>query len=118
MVDVFTVEVHEVVVPRDIDERRARRPQDRLALAVAREVRVAGLVFDVVAEVDDEVWPNLVVHPADESARQIARLVGELSELALPPRLGAEVQVGDDAERQLTGHAGQGYTTGCPARRP
>src|SRR5262249_4508053 len=59
------------------------------------------LVLDVIAEVHDHVGPHEIVHARDESAREPPRFLRELSELALVPRFGTEMQVRDKRERQI-----------------
>ena len=88
------------MVAGDVDELGLRGAQDVLALGVAREVGVAALVLDVVAEVDEEVGAELLVHRADHAARELRRVVRELPELAVVVGGGPEVQVGDEAERE------------------
>ena len=74
-------------LPATFTSGARRRAQDRLALAVAREVRLARLVLDVVAQVDDEVGSDLVVHPPHEVARELGRQVRQLAQLAAEARL-------------------------------
>ena len=60
--EVVSSQVDRVVVAGHVDELGLRGAEDVLALRVASEVGVAALVLDVVAEVDEEVGAQLVVH--------------------------------------------------------
>ena len=82
-VQIVAVHVDESWLPATFTSGAAAPPQDRLALAVAREVGLARLVLDVVAQVDDEVR----VAPRRSSRRTKARVrspaeVRQLAELA------------------------------------
>jgi hypothetical protein len=72
--------------------------EDRLALAVTGEIGGARFVFDVVAEVHDEVGVDLVPHPSDEAFGELGRAMAHFSELSVPADFGTEVEIRYDAE--------------------
>ena len=97
---ILPVHVDEVVVAGHVHELGLRGRAGWPGTRRSAQIGLARLVLDVVAEVHDQVGLHLVVHLADEVARQLAGQVGELAQLAVPAGLGSEVDVGDEAQRE------------------
>src|SRR5262249_12563389 len=89
------------VVTGNVDEPPLAPTQQRLALPVPRAIGFAALVLDVVAEIDDEIGAHVAIHPVDERRGELRRAGGELAEPAFEPRLGTEVQIADEREREI-----------------
>ena len=101
---IVVAQVDLVVVAGNVQDGAVQLGLDRDELPVLLEIRVARFVLDCIAQVDDELGPDFVVHPFYEGFTQLSGLRGELAQLALKVGSWAEMLVGNQGEA----HAGQG----------
>src|SRR5580658_9044353 len=103
-IQVFSVEMNQVVIAGNVHEGRFGLSQDGLARPVALEIDLARFIFDVVPEVGHQIGDGLVVHESNEIAGEPLREVRHLAQLAAVANLGSEVEVGDDRYCEVMGH--------------
>ncbi len=96
--EVVTVQVHGVVVSGHVDELGARVSEDSLAVRVALEVSVAAFVFDIVAEVHQQIRVNVFVHGPNDSRSKLGGVIGELSKFSLVKGSWTKVEICDEAD--------------------